>query len=120
MMRATPSDPAYADALAIAAQVVCGTLVDMTSGADSYYAVGTPEPAWAGGKEPCAIIGRHRFYRIELGQTVVAKPLPTPAPDWQAPWMKHPVVPQPTADALMAQEQANLSGQDVEAVSAVS
>ena len=52
----------YRDALAIAQQACGGTLEDITNGATSYYAKGSPEPKWAIGKEPCAVIGRHLFY----------------------------------------------------------
>lgn len=77
----TETDPQFVDALALAREAVAGRLVDITCGADSYYAAGAPEPAWAEGKTPCAVIGRHRFYRVELGQPpVVARVLPTKPP----------------------------------------
>ena len=52
----------YRDALAIAQQACGGTLEDITNGATSYYAKGSPEPKWAIGKDPCAVIGHHLFY----------------------------------------------------------
>jgi spore germination cell wall hydrolase CwlJ-like protein len=52
----------YNEALAIAQQACAGTLDDITNGATSYYAAGTPEPKWAVGKTPCATIGHHLFY----------------------------------------------------------
>ena len=39
-------------------------LPDVTNGATSYYAKGTPEPAWAQGKQPCANIGHHLFFMV--------------------------------------------------------
>lgn len=65
LVSVTGADPAFVTALAVAEQAVAGKLVDPTNGADSYYAAGTPEPAWAEGREPCAVIGRHKFYRLE-------------------------------------------------------
>jgi len=53
----------YNDALAIAQQAYAGTLADITNGATSYYAKGTPEPKWAFGKDTCAIIGKHLFFK---------------------------------------------------------
>jgi N-acetylmuramoyl-L-alanine amidase len=52
----------YRDALTIAQQACDGTLPDVTSGATSYFAKGTPEPKWAAGKTPCAVIGAHLFF----------------------------------------------------------
>jgi spore germination cell wall hydrolase CwlJ-like protein len=52
----------YRDALTIARQAIAGTLPDITNGATSYYAAGTPEPRWAFGKDSCAEIGQHIFY----------------------------------------------------------
>ena len=43
----------YNDALAIARKASTGTLADITNGATSYYAKGTPEPKWAFGKDAC-------------------------------------------------------------------
>ena len=65
MLALTETDPAYAQALAIADLAIKGALVDITHGADSYYAVTTPEPNWAKGLTPVATIGHHAFYRTE-------------------------------------------------------
>ena len=52
----------YRDALTIAQQACAGKLPDITNGATSYYAKGTPEPKWAFGKDTCAVIGHHLFF----------------------------------------------------------
>ncbi|OWK42211.1 cell wall hydrolase [Fimbriiglobus ruber] len=52
----------YNDALGIASGVIDGSLPDITGGATSYFAKGTPEPKWAAGKNPCAVIGNHIFF----------------------------------------------------------
>lgn len=58
------TDPQFAQAQEIATRMIGGTMGgDPVNGADSYYAAGSPEPAWARGREPCAVIGHHRFYK---------------------------------------------------------
>ena len=52
----------YTDALDIARGAIDGSLPDITNGATSYYAKGTPEPKWAFGKDSCAVVGRHLFF----------------------------------------------------------
>ncbi|WP_422930155.1 cell wall hydrolase [Singulisphaera sp. PoT] len=56
------SHPIFAQALAIAADAVAGTLADVTNGAVAYYARGTPQPKWAAGHIACAEIGHHIFF----------------------------------------------------------
>ena len=63
---ATGADPAFTIALSVADAAVTGRLLDPTDGADSYFAFGTPEPDWARGLVPTALIGGQRFYRVEL------------------------------------------------------
>ncbi len=63
---ATGADPMFTLALLIAERAIDGKLIDRTDGADSYYAFGTPEPDWAKGLTPTALIGGQRFYRVEL------------------------------------------------------
>jgi hypothetical protein len=63
LLAVTADDPQFFQALAIATDALAGMLPDVTGGADSYYATGTPEPIWAVGLTPCAVIGRHQFYR---------------------------------------------------------
>ncbi|HAK63591.1 MAG TPA: cell wall hydrolase [Alphaproteobacteria bacterium] len=38
-------------------------LVDPSQGATHYYVNGSPTPAWRGAHKPCAIIGRHLFFK---------------------------------------------------------
>lgn len=74
LLAVTGADPQFLMAVEIADEVMQGKLHDPTNGADSYYADTMEEPpSWAAGKEPCAVIGHHRFYRLEL-------PAPPPAP----------------------------------------
>ena len=60
------SDPAFVTATLVAEHVVNGELPDPTGGADSYFALGTPEPAWASKATHTVTIGRHAFYCVEL------------------------------------------------------
>lgn len=62
MTHATISDPIFLDAMQIASKAVTGNLLDSTNGATYYYAVGSPIPSWAQGKEPCATIGHQLFF----------------------------------------------------------
>ena len=52
----------YNDAMAIAQNASNGSLPDITDGATNYYAKGIPEPKWAAGKTPCAVIGNQLFF----------------------------------------------------------
>lgn len=63
LLAVTTEDNAFRVALGIARQAVAGELQDIVHGADSYYAEGIRAPAWAIGKTPVAVVGRHRFYR---------------------------------------------------------
>lgn len=57
------SDPQFAQALRIAAEVVQGRRTDPTFGATHYYAYELiSAPSWAAGLAHTADIGRHRFY----------------------------------------------------------
>lgn len=62
----TDEDPLFRAALTLAKRAVAGTLPDITGGADSYYALGTPRPRWATNRQPLKVIGHHAFYRIGL------------------------------------------------------
>jgi N-acetylmuramoyl-L-alanine amidase len=54
----------FRDCLAVARQVIAGTLADPVQGATHYYADTLPEPpAWAVGHEPVAHIGHHLFFK---------------------------------------------------------
>jgi len=59
----TDEDPVFAECLQIASDALDGYLQDLTNGATYYYVTGSVEPAWAYQHEPCAIIGRHQFYK---------------------------------------------------------
>lgn len=57
------TDQQFFWAMLLAKAAVDGALGDPTNGAVNYYARGTPEPSWALGMSPCAIIGNHMFFR---------------------------------------------------------
>lgn len=61
----TPADNQFAEALDLAAEIIVGGKFDITMNADHYHA-DYVNPAWAKGRQPVAIIGRHRFYRLEI------------------------------------------------------
>jgi spore germination cell wall hydrolase CwlJ-like protein len=68
MLAVTEADPAFASAVALAVRVQDGTLLDITDGADCYYArsMASP-PAWAKGAtrthfDPC-----HNYVRTGAG-----------------------------------------------------
>lgn len=54
-------DRAFATALSISVDALAGILPDYTFGATHYHALQSA-PAWASGRTPCAVIGRHAFY----------------------------------------------------------
>jgi len=54
-------DRAYATALSVAVDALAGILPDYTFGATHYHTLDCA-PAWAKGRTPCAVIGRHAFY----------------------------------------------------------
>ena len=54
----------FATALRIARRAMAGALADKTNGATHYHAAGM-SPYWIKGFRPCAVIGRHIFYRCE-------------------------------------------------------
>jgi spore germination cell wall hydrolase CwlJ-like protein len=62
----TASDPDLAAAILLARQLAAGTLVDITGGADSYYARGSQRPAWATSDRMTCSIGHHTFFRVGL------------------------------------------------------
>ena len=57
------TDPIFAQCMKIATLAAQHQLPDVTGGATFYYAKDTEEPDWAVGHEPCAIIGKHIFYK---------------------------------------------------------
>lgn len=64
LLAVTTVDPSYDLARAIARVAIGAGLQDITNGADSYFASGSPVPVWAKSIEPVAVIGRHQFYRL--------------------------------------------------------
>jgi len=64
LLAVTTADLSFAVAVAVARLAVAAGLTDITGGADSYYASGSPVPVWAKSIEPTAVIGGHRFYRV--------------------------------------------------------
>ena len=91
LVSVTAADPQYRHALSLAGLLLSGTLDDNTKGADSYYALGTPRPAWALGERHLRTIGTQAFYRVGvagLGEVLS------------------------TTDALNAAELAHLLGAD--------
>jgi hypothetical protein len=62
----TDTDPQFKIALEIASDAASEILADPTDNADSYFAVGTPEPPWARNATHTCTIGHHAFYRVEL------------------------------------------------------
>lgn len=65
LLAVTDRDSSYRAALEIADTLLSGQLVDVTNGADHYHTTGVT-PAWSAGKKPVAVIGNHRFFRLEL------------------------------------------------------
>lgn len=59
------SDPVFAECIRIVRGVLSGKMPDPTHGADHYHTRNV-NPAWATGATPCATIGAHLFYRLEL------------------------------------------------------
>ena len=68
-MAVTETDPTYRQCVGIVRDAMLDSLPDITSGADSYVAIGT-DALWADGLTPVATIGHHIFY-----VTVEAPPL---------------------------------------------
>lgn len=66
LLAVTGADPVFTTALAVADAAVNGQLVDVTQGADSYYAKTSPLPDWAASLSPVASVGNHVFYKTEL------------------------------------------------------
>lgn len=57
-------DVHFATAQRLARRVMIGVVDDVTEGATHYHAAGMV-PDWARNEKPCAVIGRHIFYRLE-------------------------------------------------------
>lgn len=66
-LRRVPQDDSYLMAVRAAAYgVFRGVFADPTNGADHYHSTSIAPPLWARDRKPCAHIGRHVFYRIEV------------------------------------------------------
>lgn len=75
--RVTIADPLFQVAHDVAAKAVAGEVLDRTGGADSYYApAACATPVWGHGP-PCAVLGAHRFFRVELPPPAPLKPAPS-------------------------------------------
>lgn len=90
-------NPIVGECMAIAEEVLEGRVPDPTRGATHYYATWIPEPKWAQGREPSALIGPHRFYAdIEPGYEPPANAVRPPDPSAPMPF-EQPSTPQPAA-----------------------
>jgi N-acetylmuramoyl-L-alanine amidase len=63
IMRIVNSNHIFKRCLAIATDVLAGTIADPTNGANHYHESGI-KPTWASGKTPTTAIGNHDFYRL--------------------------------------------------------
>lgn len=64
LLTVTTADPVFADACAIADEAAAGKLDDITNGATHYIVTNMPNPPrWSVGRTPCAVIGKHSFYK---------------------------------------------------------
>lgn len=100
---ATPADPSFALALAVADDALAGRLVDHTLGADSYFAIGITPPDWTARATHTVDRWQHSFWRVMR-----------PAPGSDATDPVHgtpdaPTVRARTADDLNAAELASLA-----------
>lgn len=64
MQALTDQNSIFKECLAVAESVLSGQELDITKGADHYYAITINTPSWAIGKKPTVTIGHHRFYRL--------------------------------------------------------
>lgn len=73
LLAVTAADPAFRDDLAIADEALAGALRDITNRADHYLVSSIQDrTAWAKGRRPVAVIGRHSFFRLELAAPTAA------------------------------------------------
>lgn len=61
----TDKDIHFATAIRIARRAVANILIDITNGATHYHTKSIM-PDWTQGQTPCAVIGNHIFYRLEV------------------------------------------------------
>lgn len=62
LLSVTEADPSFKTAMEIATLAEAGELPDPTNGSTHYH-VKTIRPDWAQGRQPCAAIGNHLFYK---------------------------------------------------------
>lgn len=70
----TEADPLFRKAQDVARRALAGEVEDRTGGADHYFNPAAANPSWARGREASAVIGAHRFLRLEI-------PAPAAAPE---------------------------------------
>lgn len=59
------SDPVFAEALELAAEIIAGLITDPTNGATSYKETSLPWPrSWGAVQPALAVIGRQTYYRL--------------------------------------------------------
>lgn len=65
LLEVSNGDPAFTEALDIAADAIMGNIDDITNGANSYFdkRMANP-PVWSEGEMPTAVIGNHQFYKL--------------------------------------------------------
>lgn len=63
MLQVGLGDPIFADCMRATLEVVMGTALDLTLGADHYHAMSI-RPAWAKDERLTAIVGNHKFYKL--------------------------------------------------------
>lgn len=79
LLAVTEADPQFREAMDIAHRAVLGLLADITENADSYFAIGSPEPDWAMTATRTVTIGGQMFFRTEL--PAPRAPVRAPFPD---------------------------------------
>ena len=62
----TAADAKFRECQDVTARAMASQIVDRTGGADHYYNPAAANPSWARGRTPSAVIGNHRFLRLEL------------------------------------------------------
>ena len=62
----TEADPLFRKAREVARRALAGEVEDRTGGADHYFNPAAANPSWARGREASAVIGNHRFLRLEI------------------------------------------------------
>lgn len=96
----TDTDPIFVQAIAIATQAIAGNLPDVTSGADSYFALSMAQPpTWIERATKTYQDAWHAFYRVELPMPGTATPAVPDGDPRAAPVALHSIVVPPAAQA---------------------